>query len=139
MLFRSLLFCKLRHKRQNWGNLIGFILALFALYIVIYGSTIGFNKVKVNEQEFVSKDLPASFDGYRIVVFSDLHVGSWIWGREKLMDKMVDKIQEQQGDMVMFVGDLQNLQPTLAGTLLLLTSHLLYRISLRYFKHRGVQ
>lgn len=108
----GLLFCKLRHKRQNWGNLIGFILALFALYIVIFGSTIGFNKVKVNEQEFVSKDLPASFDGYRIVVFSDLHVGSWIWGREKLMEKMVDKIQEQQGDMVMFVGDLQNLQPS---------------------------
>ena len=108
----GLLFCKLRHKRKNWGNLIGFILALFALYIVIYGSTIGFNKVKVNEQEFVSKDLPASFDGYRIVVFSDLHVGSWIWGREKLMEKMVDKIQEQHGDMVMFVGDLQNLQPS---------------------------
>ena len=66
----------------------------------------------MNEQEFVCKDLPASFDGYRIVLFSDLHVGSYLGGREKVLEKNIRMINEQQGDMVVFTGDLQNLQPS---------------------------
>ena len=108
----GLLFCKLSHKRQNWGNLVGFCLALITLFIAVYGFTIGYNKTEVNEQEFVCKDLPASFDGYRIVLFSDLHVGSYLGGREKVLEKNIRMINEQQGDMVVFVGDLQNLQPS---------------------------
>ena len=108
----GLLFCKLLHKRQNWGNLVGFCLALITLFIAIYGFTIGYNKTEVNEQEFVCKDLPASFDGYRIVLFSDLHVGSYLGGREKVLEKNIRMINKQQGDMVVFVGDLQNLQPS---------------------------
>lgn len=108
----GLLFCKLLHKRQNWGNLVGFCLALITLFIAIYGFTIGYNKTEVNEQEFVCKDLPQSFDGYRIVLFSDLHVGSYLGGREKVLERNIRKINEQQGDMVVFVGDLQNLQPS---------------------------
>ena len=108
----GLLFCKLLHKRQNWGNLVGFCLALITLFIAVYGFTIGYNKTEVNEQEFVCKDLPASFDGYRIVLFSDLHVGSYLGGREKVLEKNIRMINEQQGDMVVFVGDLQNLQPS---------------------------
>ena len=108
----GLLFCKLLHKRQNWGNLVGFCLALVTLFIAVYGFTIGYNKTEVNEQEFVCKDLPASFDGYRIVLFSDLHVGSYLGGREKVLEKNIRMINEQQGDMVVFTGDLQNLQPS---------------------------
>ena len=108
----GLLFCKLLHKRQNWGNLVGFCLALITLFIAIYGFTFGYNKTEVNEQEFVCKDLPAVFDGYRIVLFSDLHVGSYLGGREKVLEKNIRMINEQQGDMVVFVGDLQNLQPS---------------------------
>lgn len=108
----GLLFCKLLHKRQNWGNLVGFCLALITLFIAIYGFTMGYNKTEVNEQEFVCKDLPQSFDGYRIVLFSDLHVGSYLGGREKVLERNIGKINEQQGDMVVFVGDLQNLQPS---------------------------
>ena len=108
----GLLFCKLLHKRQNWGNLVGFCLALITLFIAVYGFTIGYNKTEVNEQEFVCKDLPASFDGYRIVLFSDLHVGSYLGGREKVLEKNIRMINEQQGDMVVFTGDLQNLQPS---------------------------
>ena len=108
----GLLFRKLLHKRQNWGNLVGFCLALITLFIAVYGFTIGYNKTEVNEQEFVCKDLPASFDGYRIVLFSDLHVGSYLGGREKVLEKNIRMINQQQGDMVVFTGDLQNLQPS---------------------------
>ena len=108
----GLLFCKWRHKRQNWGNLIGFFLALIMLFIAIYGFTIGYNTTEVNEQEFVCEDLPKSFDGYRIVLFSDLHVGSYLGGREKVLERNIRMVNEQQGDMVVFAGDLQNLQPS---------------------------
>ena len=108
----GLLFCKLLHRRQNWGNLIGFFLALFVMFVVVYGGTIGFSKIEVNEMEYVSKDLPKSFDGYRIVLFSDAHVGTYTGSRKKILEKAVKLINEQEGDMVVFAGDLQNVQPS---------------------------
>ena len=110
--FMGLFVCKMLHKRQNWGNAIGFFLALLVIYIVVYGSTFGFSKVVVNEMEYASEDLPKSFDGYRIVLFSDAHVGSYTGGREYILEKAVKMINEQKGDMVVFAGDLQNMLPS---------------------------
>ena len=31
-------WCKWRHKRINWGNLIGIIAALFAVFVLLWGS-----------------------------------------------------------------------------------------------------
>jgi hypothetical protein len=36
---------------------------------------VGFNKLEVNHTDYISKDLPEAFNGYRIVLFSDAHVG----------------------------------------------------------------
>ena len=58
------------------------------------------------------KDLPASFDGYRIVHWSDAHVGSYLKSRRPILERAVDSIRAQQADMVVFTGDLQNLQPS---------------------------
>ena len=104
-------FCRLFHKKKNYGNLIGLCLVPLLWFVLIYGSTIGFEKLEVNQQTYTSPDLPAAFDGYRIVLFSDAHVGSYK-GRQHILQNAIDKINAQHPDMIVFTGDLQNIQPS---------------------------
>lgn len=103
--------CRFHHTKTNWGNLAGLILALAAVLAVVYGSTAGFGKVVVRHEDYYSADLPDSFDGYRILHFSDAHVGTFI-GREEILHRAADSINAQRADAIMFTGDLQNMRPS---------------------------
>lgn len=107
----GLLYCKVFRKRMNWGNLIGLLLAVFTVFIVLYGSFIGNRRLVVRHEELSFKSLPDAFDGYKIVQFSDAHVGSYL-GSTRFLEKVVDLINEQDADAVMFTGDLQNMLPS---------------------------
>ncbi len=110
--FVGWMICRIIGSKKNWGNLIGFLLALFLLYVIIYGSTIGWRKLEIRNVDYYSTDLPAAFDGYRIVQFSDAHVGTYGGGKTKLLERAVDSINAQHGDMIVFTGDLQNMEAT---------------------------
>lgn len=86
-------------------TVIGIIAAITILYVVLYGSTLGPRRFVIKEVEFKFTTLPASFDGYRIVQISDLHVGKWE-GDTVPLSKMVGIVNEQQADAVMITGDL---------------------------------
>lgn len=102
---------KMLHRKANYGNLVGLVMVLLNWYVLIYGSFVGFEKISVREVTYESPELPESFDGYRIVQFSDAHVGTYIGGREHLLQTIVDSINSQKPDMVVFAGDLQNREP----------------------------
>ena len=51
-------------------------------------------------------NLPAAFKGFKIVHFSDVHTGSF--DNKKAVMKGVQKIIDQQGDLIIFSGDLVN-------------------------------
>jgi uncharacterized protein len=53
-----------------------------------------------------SSDVPAEFDGMRIVQFSDLHLGSWISDRP--LKRAIGLINKLKPDVVLFTGDLVN-------------------------------
>ena len=108
----GLLVCRLTRSRRNWGNAIGLLLALLVVIGTIYGSTLGVTRLKVRHEEFVSKEIPEAFDGYRIVHFSDAHVGACTGYRSVILEKMVDSINAQHPDMVAFTGDIQNKLPS---------------------------
>lgn len=102
---------KMRRSRYNWGNLVAVVLILFTWYVVIYGSTIGLRQLKISRVDVWVDDLPDSFEGYRIVHFSDAHVGTFVDGRTGLLRRALDSINAQHPDLIAFTGDLQNLQP----------------------------
>ncbi|MBR1388204.1 MAG: metallophosphoesterase [Prevotella sp.] len=104
--------CKLFRKRVNFGNLLGFLLTPCIWYILIYGSFVGFNKLEVNRHTYVSASLPEAFDGYKIVLFSDAHVGTYAGSKQWLLQRAVDSINALKPDMIVFTGDLQNTQPS---------------------------
>lgn len=96
---------------RNYGNLVGLLGVLGVWFILFWGCFVGFNKLEVNHIEYVSRDLPAVFDGYRIVLFSDAHVGTLVGSRQWILQRDIDSINAQHPDMIVFTGDLQNIQP----------------------------
>lgn len=108
--FLSYFLCsKLLNRR--YGRRVGLGLACVIIGLVIYGMTFGFSQIEVRQIEFASKDLPEAFDGYRIVQFSDAHVATFDGWLDDMVPQIVDSINAQKGDMIVFTGDLQNLRP----------------------------
>jgi hypothetical protein len=76
-----------------------------------YGFLFGFQQFEVRHVEFASADLPEAFDGYRIVHFSDAHVGSMTGSRQWMLQRAIDSINAQHADAIVFTGDMQNIWP----------------------------
>ena len=102
---------KLLHKRNNYGNLVGLLSIPVVWFVLFWGSFIGFNKLEVNRIEYRSEELPQEFDGYQIVLFSDAHVGSYMKHNAWVLQRAIDSINAQKPDLIVFTGDLQNIQP----------------------------
>ena len=111
ILLLSVLIGRLfRHAKR--GTLVGLALALLFIGGFLYGRYIGFNQFTVRYVEIAFSDLPPAFDGYRIVQFSDAHVGSYAGDQQNILQQAVDSINAQEADLVVFIGDLQNIEPS---------------------------
>lgn len=60
--------------------------------------------VDINEIDLYFADLPKKFDGYRIVQISDIHMGTWMTAQR--LSGIVQMVNRQKADMVVFTGDL---------------------------------
>lgn len=101
---------------QKWPvakafDVTGLLMAFVGMYIILYGSIFGWRMFQVKEVEFVHPQLPASFDGYRIVQISDFHLGTIAHYPEDIR-RVVDIINAQEADMVAVTGDLVNNEAT---------------------------
>ena len=87
-------------------------LVLVAVWILtaIYGNVYGRFRHEVKQVNLTFSNLPASFDGLRIVHISDLHLDGWV-GHEKELQKRIDEINVLQPDIICFTGDLVSLSP----------------------------
>lgn len=87
-------------------------LVLVAVWILtaIYGNVYGRFRHEVKQVNLTFSNLPASFDGLRIVHISDLHLDGWV-GHEKELQKRIDEINALQPDIICFTGDLVSLSP----------------------------
>ena len=104
-----------RRLRRRWLRWCCWLLLLFVWCVLLYGTFVGVRRLEVRHVEYVSADLPAAFDGYRIVQFSDVHVRSFAGWRKPILQRVVDSINAQRGDMIVFTGDLQNKRPAELG------------------------
>ena len=103
---------RLCHTTRNYGHIIGVAAVAGCWFILIYGSTKGFSQITVKQVTYCSEQLPAAFDGYRIVHFSDAHVGTYSGSHASLLVRAVDSINAQGADLIVFTGDLQNRRPS---------------------------
>ena len=86
-------------------------IAILVAIFYVYGTTVGFSKLEVKHVTVPIKGLPKAFDGYRVALLSDWHVGSYTGWREYILERAVDSVLAQQADLILFTGDLQNIHP----------------------------
>lgn len=90
-------------------NFTALCVAIVVSLSMFYGMVIGWRQLSVKEVELAFDDLPEAFDGYTVVHLSDLHVGTY--GRKTaFLQKVVDKVNSLQPDLIVFTGDLVNLR-----------------------------
>ena len=111
VLLTLVLFLLCRRTRRRWLRLLALLFVLFGWYVLAYGTFVGFSQICVRHVEFASADLPAAFDGYRIVQFGDAHLGSYTGWRQPILGRAIDSINAQKPDLIVFTGDIQNKVP----------------------------
>lgn len=90
---------KQKNKKRNLFIYILFFLAL----LFLYGYYIEPNNLIIKEYKIENKDIPDSFDGLKIIHFSDVHYGSTV--NAKYLKEIVELINKQDPDIVIFTGD----------------------------------
>ena len=100
----------LRGGLHTGFDVAGIVVAGCFLLSAVYGLVYGPRRLVVREETLAFKDLPASFDGYRIVHLSDLHVGGY--AASGMMEKLVSTVNGLDADMIAFTGDLVNSSPS---------------------------
>lgn len=98
------LFHKHRIKILTW---LGAVIGISSFFIMWWGALIERFRLDVREVEIVRTDIPAGFDGYRIVQISDLHTGTY-GDDTTFVAGMVDKVNELKPDLIVFTGDIVN-------------------------------
>lgn len=78
-----------------------FVITVSFLLYNYYITTTG---LSVNEQRIETEKIPDSFNGVKIIQFSDLHYGSNIFIDD--VKKLVKEVNERNPDIIVFTGDL---------------------------------
>ena len=84
------------------------VLVVFCLILLVYGNQIGRFRHEVKRVFFYNADIPDSFNGYKIVQISDLHLDSWARHPNQLKQRVAE-INALNPDLVCFTGDLISL------------------------------
>ncbi len=93
------------HIRRTFA-LAGVIIALITLYFIARGILFTRSDFRLREVHVYSPDLPPSFEGFRIVQLSDMHLGSWT--RPKDVEKGLLLARAAKPDLLCLTGDLIN-------------------------------
>lgn len=98
---------ELREKRKNIvKKVLKIILIIFTICIlfIVYTKIISTSGLRVKEKRLEIVNIPESFNGVKIIQFSDLQYGSTIFEDE--IKSLVKKINDRNPDIVVFTGDL---------------------------------
>lgn len=91
--------------RQRWMTVLAFIVAALVFGVMWWGAIVTPGKIEVKEVELAFDNLPEAFDGYRIVQWSDAHLGTYN-GRRAIVERQINAINDLHPDMICFTGDL---------------------------------
>ena len=94
-------------RTARLGSTIALPVGMIVFLIMWWGALFGRQGIEVNYFDMRSEKIPASFNGYRIVQFSDAHVGTW-GADTTFVSRFVDQINALIPDLILFTGDIVN-------------------------------
>lgn len=107
----SLIPLLFKRKRIKPVTFIGVGVAVLTFLAMWWGALFNRYNINVVAQDVFIENLPQTFDGYRIAQISDLHVGTFDKDTS-FVSKVVEAINKQNVDMVVFTGDIVNRRAT---------------------------
>lgn len=93
--------------RSKFLSQVGMILASLPFMAFIWGMVKGRFNFRVEQIKLSFPNLPKSFDGLKIAVVSDIHIGSFK-GFQSQVEAAIDMLNAQHADILFFTGDLVN-------------------------------
>jgi predicted MPP superfamily phosphohydrolase len=93
--------------RSKFLSQTGIILATVPFYSFIWGMAKGRFDFRVEKIRLAFPNLPAAFDGLKIVQISDIHIGGF-HGFEEKVKGAIRMVNDQQPDILFFTGDIVN-------------------------------
>lgn len=94
-------------RRKSAPLIVFACLGLGVLGLMWWGALYNRHQIDIVPVEINSSKLPDSFDHFRIVQISDLHVGTW--GNDTtFVSSLVDSVNNLRPDVIFFTGDLVN-------------------------------
>lgn len=101
-----------KHEKPFASNfsygLATLMLVLTATYFEV-GLLVGYKAFELNDYTYSDERVPPGFDGYRIALVSDMHLGT-LHGDTVTVERMVTAINMAEADLIAFVGDAVNHQ-----------------------------
>ena len=108
-------------------------LILVITLIIIYARYVGTMGFITKEYTIYNKDIPSSYDGLKIVHFSDIHYNRAI--TSKKIDDIVSEINLINPDIVVFTGDLIDKDVSLTDSDFKFLANAFSKISVKYGKY----
>ena len=103
--------CLFKRHRLSWLSITGTVLSVVTFVALWWGALVNRFNIDVKDVEIEIDGLPDGFDGYRIVQFSDMHVGTF--GNDTtFVSTFVDRINALNPDLIVFTGDIVNSKTT---------------------------
>lgn len=94
-------------KRIRWLTWAGAGLGTLVFCVMAWGLLVERYRIDVEELTIERADLPAAFDGLRIVQLSDIHIGSY-GSDTTYVGRVVETVNSLRPDMIVFTGDIVN-------------------------------
>lgn len=94
-------------SRQSFLTYLGLGTAGLTFASFLYGVTWGKYAYRIEQVKVPIRNLPAAFNGFRIVQFSDAHLGSFSDTPRPVLEAL-EKINALKPDVILFTGDLVN-------------------------------
>ena len=96
-----------RCKRMSYSRIIAGVMSVIVFLLMWWGALVNRFSIDTVRLDFSDPSLPQSFDGYKIVQISDLHVGTF-GDNTAFLSRLVDSINVLKPDLVVFTGDIVN-------------------------------
>ncbi len=105
--FLNFLFKKIFKRDSIYFSIIRIVLSVFAVVTMLISAYITPRNFELTYVQVPITNLPAAFDGFKIVQLSDIHLGSWDKKFNKLIP-VIKLVNEQNPDIIVFSGDMVN-------------------------------
>jgi len=105
--FLDFIYIKIFKHDNVYFDITRVILSIISVIVLLVGAYITPRNFEVVNIPVTVPNLPPAFNGYKMVLISDIHLGSW----NKKFDKLkpvIKLVNEQNPDIIIFSGDMVN-------------------------------